>query len=81
MSLSKLIIAGVFTVSTMGLTTTAYANESVSCLDGSVENGDCIPRHGDNARDLDGARAVSDNETSEESANDNDDDDDDNDDD
>ncbi|MEL6641845.1 MAG: hypothetical protein AAFN63_05280 [Pseudomonadota bacterium] len=81
MSLPKLIIAGVFTVSTMGLTTTAYANETVSCLDGSVENGDCILRNGSTFRDWDGARGASNNEASEETANDDDDDDDDNDDD
>ena len=76
MSVSKLIIAGLFTVSTFGLSTMAYANDSVTCLDGSVENGDCIVRHGSGGRDWDGARGAANNEASQETANDDSDDDD-----
>jgi hypothetical protein len=42
MSLSKTLIAGAFTLCSVTLATAGYAQESVVCLDGSIENGDCI---------------------------------------
>jgi len=42
MSLSKIVIAGVFTITSFFAATASFAQDNVVCLDGSVENGDCI---------------------------------------
>ena len=42
MSLSKTFLAGVLTLSSLGLATSAQAQDETVCLDGSVANGDCI---------------------------------------
>lgn len=42
MSVFKTLIAGAFAISSVIFATAGYAQEAVICLDGSVENGDCI---------------------------------------
>lgn len=42
MSVFKTLIAGAFAISSVLFATAGYAQEAVICLDGSVENGDCI---------------------------------------
>lgn len=42
MSLSKILTAAVFALSTFGIATAVHSDERTTCIDGSVATGDCI---------------------------------------